>query len=205
MTKKYTKTFPNFRKLVVDYKMATNDIMGLFANKGYDMPTYGATWNWLQKANDKIPLGHGVPKWVEKASRELIKSYSDIDRAGYEPQPEFDFDQPVESTPTQMGEQLSEVQQAMQLVRDKGMVAVHTITPITPLDEQLRDIVTRMGDEGMEIPDYRPYSEANPQSGEFTLTVQDGEAFSLMAVMNAVLQAQPSGTRGKAKSISIRW
>ena len=197
MTKKYTKTFPNFRKLVVDYEMATNDIMGLFANKGYDMPTYGATWNWLQKVRDKTPLGHGIPKWVEKASRELIKSYSTGVRAAYEPQAEFDFDQSppvqvsvgpctVENIPTQMGEQLSEVQQAFQIAEDRAK-----------RDELDRIVAERRAELDP--------SETNPQSGEFTLTVQDGEAFSLMAVMNAVLQAQPSGTRGKAKSISIRW
>jgi hypothetical protein len=188
MTKKYTKTFPNFRKLVVDYKMATNDIITLFATKGYDIPTYGGTWNWLQKAqgNPMYPVGFGVPRWVEKASRDIIRSYSDGIRAGFEPQKELDFDQPVESTPTQMGEQLSEVQQAFQIADDRAK-----------RDELDRIVVERRAE--LDPP------EANPQSGDFTLTVQDGESFSLMAVMNAVLQAQPAGTRGKAKSISIRW
>lgn len=75
-TKKYTKVFPAFQRLVKVAHIPPAELQQLYQDAGHSV-SYGTMWNWHARARGDTDLGLGIPKWVEWTAKTLWEKERD--------------------------------------------------------------------------------------------------------------------------------
>lgn len=116
--KTFTKIYPAFKKMATSPRMSALDMTTLFNEHGYNIP-YATMYGYYKKAVGEREVGHGLPRSVADAAKQIWASYRDANPELFGERPATPSETgiiasagPSKESPSQMAEQLEPLKRA---------------------------------------------------------------------------------------------